>query len=136
MPFWRLAGRGGMKQVRVTIQRGVLRQRGAMRPLLLTFLLVVTSAAIFLGIAAVGTLGLNRQQALVATAPSQADSDPDPNLTDDASPAAAKIPAEAAAKGQPPAAPLVRPRADRPDAPPPLPPPVPGPIDLPALSAV
>src|SRR3954470_15309250 len=85
MPFWRRTWRGGMKQVRVTMQRGVLRQRGAMRPLLLTFLLVVTSAAIFLGIAAVGTLGLNRQQALVATARSQAEGNPDPSPTDDAS---------------------------------------------------
>jgi hypothetical protein len=107
------------------------------RPLLLTFLLVVTSAAIFLGIAAVGTLELNGRQSAATVVPTTAESDAAVDPADDAVPAAARIRGEPSAKGEPAAAPpLDRFRADRADARPPLPPPAPGPIDLPALSAV
>lgn len=129
-----------------------------MRPLVVAFLVVLAFAAFFIGVGAVGVVGLWREQAVIArpvvTSPGGAATDDDAN---DAVPAAAKVPAQPPpawanpvdpfapppAPGQPgqgagqvggglvglPAGPL-------PPVVPPLPPAQAGPIDLPALSAV
>src|SRR5205814_1105659 len=70
------SGAAGWSKSVLESKGGSFRQRGDVRPLLLTSLLVIASAATFLGIAALGTLGLNQPLATVTTAPSQAQVDP------------------------------------------------------------
>jgi hypothetical protein len=106
-----------------------------MRPLLLTFLLIVVVAATFLALVALGTARLNHSPAVVKAAPPPAEVDSAPTSADGASQAAAGLHPDRPATREPPAAPAVNPRVDPGGALPALPR-IAGPIDLPAFDAV